>query len=219
MKINEVLKFFVPKDNDFFPLFDGQSKCILKASELLMELILEKKPIETKLSIFTQIKDLEHEGDSFTQKIYDHLNESFITPFDREDMHELASKLDDVLDNIHGVSKRIQWYKPKYKRISEEIKNFSIIINKAAKELEVCVSHLKDMNGNVDLIRLSCSNINTIEREADDIFYKYMSDLFDSETDPIELIKRKDIISSLERTVDVTEDVSDIIKTILIKNV
>lgn len=220
MDINKMLKFFVPVDNEFFPLFEGQAKCIVKASELLVELLAgEKKTSEERAVIFSKIKDIEHEGDSFTLKVYDHLNESFITPFDREDIQELASKLDDVLDNIHAVSKKIKCFKPKHKKITDEVKRFTTIINEASKEIEFSVSHLRDASSNRVKIRESCSKINNLEREADDIFYKYMSDLFDNEQDSIELIKREKIMSALEKTVDITEDVSDIIKTILIKNV
>jgi hypothetical protein len=219
MKFNDLLKFFVPTDNEFFPLFEGQAKCILQASELLMELIVTKKTNEEKDEIFNKIRDIEHEGDSFTHQVYDRLSVSFITPFDREDIHQLASTLDDVLDSIHAVSKRIQWYKPKHKKISEEIKTFTTIINEAAKEIEFSVHHLRDASKNQEKIQECCINLNTLENKADEIFYKYMDDLFETETDCIQVIKKKDIMSTLEKTVDLAEDVSDIIKTILIKNV
>ena len=218
MKLNDLLKFFVPIDNEFFPLFEGQAKCILRASELLIDLMNIKKTPEEKIIICNQIKDIEHEGDSFTHQVYDRLNTSFITPFDREDIHQLASTL-DVLDNIHAVSKRIQWYKPKHKKISEEMKNFTSIINESAKEIEFSVIHLRDASKNKEKIQQCCINLNTLENKADEIFYKYMDDLFETETDCIQVIKKKDIMSCLESTVDRAEDVSDIIKTILIKNV
>jgi uncharacterized protein len=217
MNFNYFLKFFVPINDEFYPMFEGQSKCILKASELLLELVNIKKTPEEKNEIFIKIKEIEHEGDSFTQEIYNHLNQSFITPFDREDIHELASKLDDVLDNIHAISKRIQWYKPKFKKISDEWKNFTGIIHESAKEIEISIMLLRNTSKNIGKIRLSCSNINVLERKADEIFYKYMSDLFEEETDCIEVVKKKDIIMALENTVNSAEDVSDIIKTILIK--
>ena len=131
----------------------------------------------------------------------------------------MASTLDDVLDNIHAVSKRIQWYKPKHKKISEEMKNFTSIINESAKEIEFSVIHLRDASKNKEKIQQCCINLNTLENKADEIFYKYMDDLFETETDCIQVIKKKDIMSCLESTVDRAEDVSDIIKTILIKNV
>ena len=103
MKINDVLKFFVPKDESFFPLYEGQAKCILEGAKLLSDLILQTKEEERNLT-FNKIRDVEGEGDVFTHRIYEQLNKSFLTPFDREDIHALASHLDDVLDYIYAVS-------------------------------------------------------------------------------------------------------------------
>lgn len=219
MNLNFILKFLVPRGDNFFPLFEGQANCIVRSSELLMEVINIKKTPEEKIEIFNKIKDIEHEGDSFVRQINELLNTSFITPFDSEDIHELVSTLDDVIDNIHAISKRIQWYKPKYKKISDEVKSFASIINESAKEIETVIILLKDYNKKNKEMKINCDNLNTLERKADEIYYKYMSDLFDTETDPIEVIKKKDIIKALESTVNRAEDVSNIIRTILIKNV
>jgi uncharacterized protein len=220
MKINNLLKFFVPQDNSFFPLYEGQAKCILEGAKLLNDLILQKTDEERGI-IFNKIRDIESEGDIFTHQIYEQLNKSFLTPFDREDIHALASHLDDVLDYIYAVSQRIQWYKPKPKKISEEFKNFVIVINSMAKEIEVAVTHLRDASKNKEKILQSCITLNTLENEADRIFYAYMSALFENKNDEhiLEIIKNKDIFQTLEKTADAAEDVSDIIKTILIKSV
>ena len=127
MKIREIidkfLKMAVPQDNSFSPLFESQAKCILASAKLLNDLIYTKTEEERQL-IFNQIRALETEADGYTHNIYDHLNVSFLTPFDREDIHALASHLDDVIDRIYAISQRIQWYKPKAKKISEEFKKF-----------------------------------------------------------------------------------------------
>lgn len=220
MKINDVLKFFVPKDESFFPLYEGQAKCILEGAKLLNDIIYQKTDEEREI-IFNKIRDIETEGDTYTHKIYEQLNKSFLTPFDREDIHALASHLDDVLDYIYAVSQRIQWYKPKPKKISEEFKNFVIVINSMSKEIETAVIHLRDASKNKEKILQSCINLNSLENEADRIFYAYMSALFENKSDEhmLEIIKNKDIFQTLEKTADAAEDVSDIIKTILIKNV
>jgi len=219
-KINAGLKFFVPKDESFFPLFENQARCTLEASKLLNDLIYQKTDQERE-AIFNKIKELESEADNYTHKVYEQLNVSFLTPFDREDVHALASHLDDVLDYIYAVSQRIQWYKPKPKKISEEFKNFVTVIGKMAEEVEVAVFHLRDAGKNKELILQSCINLNSLENEADRIFYAYMSALFENKADEnfLEIIKNKDIFQTLEKCADAAEDVSDIIKTILIKNV
>lgn len=219
-KINAGLKFLVPKDESFFPLFESQARCTLAASKLLNDLIYQKTDLERE-AIFNKIKELEGEADNYTHKVYEQLNVSFLTPFDREDVHALASHLDDVLDYIYAVSQRIQWYKPKPKKISEEFKNFVTVIGKMAEEVEVAVFHLRDAAKNKELILQSCINLNSLENEADRIFYAYMSQLFENKADEnfLEIIKNKDIFQTLEKCADAAEDVSDIIKTILIKNV
>jgi len=220
MKINDILKFLVPQDNSFFPLFENQSRCISAAAKLLNELII-KRADEEREEIIRRIKEIEIEGDNYTHQIYNELNKSFLTPFDREDIHTLASALDDVLDYIYAVSQRIQWYKPKPKKISEEFKNFVIVVNKMAGEIEFSILHLRDASKNKEKILQSCINLNSLENEADRIFYAYMSQLFENKSDEhiLEIIKNKDIIQTMEKTTDAAEDVSDIVKTILIKNV
>ncbi|MDP1622793.1 MAG: DUF47 family protein [Bacteroidales bacterium] len=220
MNFNDFIKWFVPKNESFFPFFEGEAKCIVQASELLYDMLTTKKTSEERLEILKQIKKIEYDGDVFTHGVYEQLDKSFLTPFDREDIHQLASSLDDVLDYIHAVGQRIYWYKPKPKKIGEEIKDFAGIIKESAIEIESAVFHLRNANKNKSKILQSCINLNTLENKADDLFFIYMSDLFeDEDKDAIDIIKRKDIISTLEQCVDAAEDVSDIIKTILIKNV
>ena len=220
MKINDLLKFLVPTDESFFPLFEGQANCTSEGAKLLSELIYQKTDEERQI-IFNKIKDIEGAGDVFTHRIYEQLNKSFLTPFDREDIHSLASHIDDVLDYIYAVSQRIQWYKPKPKKISEEFKNFVEVITKMAGEIQVAVHLLRDASMNKERILQACITLNTLENEADRIFYAYMSSLFENKNDDhiLEIIKNKDIFQTLEKCADAAEDVSDIIKTILIKNV
>ncbi len=220
MNFNDFVKWFVPKNESFFPFFESEAKCIVQASEHLYEMLTTKKTPEESLEILLKIKEIENEGDEFTHGIYEQLDKSFLTPFDREDIHRLASSLDDVLDYIYAVSQRIYWYKPKPKKVRDEIKNFAALIKESAIEIEISVLHLRDASRNKSKILTSCVNLNTLENQADELFFRYMSDLFeDQEKDTIDIIKNKDIISTLEQCVDAAEDVSDIIKTILIKNV
>lgn len=220
MKLNDIVKYLVPRDESFFPLFERQANCAAAGSRLLNDLIYQKTDEERQI-IFNKIKDVENEGDVYTHNVYEQLNKSFLTPFDREDIHALASHIDDVLDYIYAVSQRIQWYKPKPKKISEEFKNFVTVINKMTGEMQIAVHFLRDASTNKEKILQSCINLNTLENEADRIFYAYMSSLFENKSEDhiLEIIKNKDIFQTLEKTADAAEDVSDIIKTILIKNV
>lgn len=217
MHIDSLLKFFVPQDNSFFPLFEGEAKCTLQAARLLNDYIYKTNEAERD-QLFILIKELEIESDSYTHKVYDRLNQSFLTPFDREDIHALASKIDDVLDLIYAVSQRLQWYKFPAEKISEEFKNFVKVVNKMAEEIKVAVSYLPDYLKNKEKIYQSCIVLNTLEEECDRIFYAYMSQLFNLD-DTKEIVKKKDIFQTIEKVADAAEDVSDVLKTILIKNV
>ncbi|HUX57884.1 MAG TPA: DUF47 family protein [Bacteroidales bacterium] len=214
MNIDKILKFFVPKDHSFFPLFESAAQNLVQASELLKEL-MASKGIEEHERINKAIKDLEHIGDVITDKTYEQLNKSFITPFDREDIHELTAHIDDVVDYINGISRRICLYKPK--KIIPVYIEMAEIIYQGAKELETAIHCLKDPIANKEKIASSCAKVSALEHHADETYYIGISDLFDNEEDPKELLKNNKIIETLERCVDEEEDVADTLKAILVK--
>jgi predicted phosphate transport protein (TIGR00153 family) len=162
-----------------------------------------------------EIKDVEHIGDEITDKTYMQLNKSFITPFDREDIHELTARIDDVVDSINGIARRICLYKPK--NLMPVYKEMADSIYEAAKEIEICVHCLNDAAANKDVITKACDKVKEIEHKADEYYYVAISELFDKEKDPAELLKNNKILEILERCVDEEEDVTDTIKSILIK--
>ena len=215
MNLDNILKFFVPQDNSFFPLFEENSRILLKASELLKDL-MKLETVEDRMKTIKEIKSVEHDGDDVTHKIFQQLNKSFITPFDREDIQELASSLDDVIDYINGTAQRIELYKPKI--FMPVFVEMAEVINQAAIEIGVSLNGLQHAGKNKDKIIQSCINLNTLENRADDLHHTGLSELFEKETDTIELIKKKDILTSLEKAIDRCEDVADVIQTIIIKN-
>jgi len=214
MNLDYLLKFFVPKDTAFFPLFEHDVKILVKAAELFKTL-MDTHEIEQREPIIKQIKALELEGDEVTHEIYSQLNKSFITPFDREDIHELATSIDDVLDHLNGASQRILLYKPKL--LIPDVKEFTELIHQAAKEIEFSVNGLRNAAKNKDKVIQSCNVLKTIENKGDNLYQMGISRLFDEEKDTIELIKTKEILATLEKAINKAEDVSDVIKTILIK--
>ncbi len=214
MNIDSILKFFVPKDHSFYPLFEEAAGNLVKASELLIQL-MSTTDMDEHEKINKEIKDVEHLGDEVTDKAYLQLNKSFITPFDREDIHELTSHIDDVVDSINGISRRICLYKPK--KLMPVYKEMAEIIYLAAKEIEICVHCLNDAAANKAKITKSCERVTEIEHKADEYYYVAIAELFDKEKDPAELMKNNKILEILERCVDEEEDVTDTIKAILIK--
>lgn len=214
MNLDKILKFFVPKDNSFFLIFEEDVKNLITTSELLITLI-SAEDIEKREDIIKQIKVLENKGDEITLKIYDTLNTNFITPFDRGDIHELASNIDDVLDTINGIGQRFQLYKPK--KGLPIFKDMAEVIHQAAIEIDIAVKYLRNAGSNKQKILQACINLNTLENKADDIYHEGISKLFEEEKNAHELIKNKAILEILEKCADKAEDISDTIKGILVK--
>lgn len=214
MNIDSVLKFFVPKDHSFFPLFESDAQNLVKAAELLRELLASTDAVEHE-KYYKIIRDVEHVGDEITIKTYEQLNKSFITPFDREDIHELTANIDDVVDSINGIARRICLYKPK--KMMPIYKEMAEFIFEGAKEIEAAIHCLKDPVSNKGKITRACARVTAIEHEADEIYFVGVSELFEKEEDPKELIKNNKILEILERCVDEEEDVTDTLKAILIK--
>jgi hypothetical protein len=214
MNIDKFLKFFVPKDHSFHPLFEAGAKNLVKAAGLLKQLI-SAAGVEERERIYKEIKEVEHIGDQITDQTYLQLNKSFITPFDREDIHELTSNIDDVVDSINGIGRRICLYKPK--SLMPVYIHMADMIYDAAREIETCIHHLYDAAANKTVITEACEKVEEIEHKADEYYYESISELFENEKDPSELIKSNKILETLERCVDEEEDVTDTIKSILIK--
>jgi len=213
MSISDFLKIFVPQDKKFFVLFDKNAENAVKAATLLNQMVMNYD--ESKMELLTvQIKQLESSADDVTHEIFDELNSTFITPFDREDIHDLCSKIDDVIDLINSSAQKIKLYH--LKRLPDQFADLSDLILQATREMQLAVGGLKNMK-ELHLIKRSCIRINEIENQADDIYYMGISDFFINQKDAIELIKEKEILSTLEMATDSAEDVSDVIKTILVK--
>ena len=214
MNIDKFLKIFVPKDHSFFPLFESDAENLVKAAEQLV-LLMKTTNLEEWEKIYKEIKDIEHIGDEITNNTYQQLNKSFITPFDREDIHELTAHIDDVVDSINGIARRICLYKPK-KLIPVYIE-LSELILEGAKHIESAIHALKDAGNNRKIIMEACDRVKEIEHNADDAYFSGVTDLFENENDSKELLKKNKILEILERCVDEEEDVTDTLKAILIK--
>jgi hypothetical protein len=195
-------------------MFESDAQNLVKAAELLKE-ILASADVAEHERLYKEIRDIEHIGDDITNKTYEQLNKSFITPFDREDIHELTANIDDVVDSINGIARRICLYKPK--KMMPIYKELAELVYEGAKEVETAIHCLKDPVSNKEKISLACSIVTAIEHKADEIYFTGVSELFEKEEDPKELIKNNKILEMLERCVDEEEDVTDTLKSILIK--
>jgi predicted phosphate transport protein (TIGR00153 family) len=208
------LSRLVPQDRHFFPMFEDLSGLVLKAAATLQEVLEHDDPVKHK-DLLKQIKEYETQCDEITQKVFDELDKSFITPFDREDMNQLTSSLDSVADSMNGVSQRIRYYRPT--NIPSEFKNFGKLILNGCTHINTAISELKNLKKPEKILK-ACRKMSEIERSADDIYHSTISDIFKKEKDAIELIKQKEILETMERTTDRIENVSDILKTIVLKS-
>ena len=211
---NSFLNRLTPKEPKFFPLLQGLAEIILKVSDLLIECIESNNP-EMAMEYYKKIKELERDGDKLSNRIFEELNSTFITPFDREDIHHLAGKLDDVTDEINSCAKRIAFYKPKSLPedalvLAKMIKEGAVFIAKAVDELDV-------LKKSPAKIKEYCNELHLMENRADDAYQQFIIKLFEEEKDGIEIIKLKEIVYELEKTTDVEEHVGKIIKTIIVK--
>jgi uncharacterized protein len=199
----------IPKDTSFFRMFAAMSENLIAGARALTNLFADYRDVEFKID---SIRKIEREGDELTHAILTKLNQTFITPFDREDIYQLASKLDDVLDFIHTATTRILIY-----RITDPppaAAELAKIILMQSEELQKAVS-LMQKNGN---ILVHCVEINRLENEADNVAQQAIASLFEHEKDPITLIKIKELIEFLERATDKAEDVANVLEAVVLKN-
>jgi len=214
MSLNNIFQYFIPKDKKFFPLFEKSSANLIELGKALNEAV-NTDDLSSRKELFKKIEDLEHTGDDITHQIYLELGKNFITPFDREDIHELASAIDDVADYIHDSANRMNLYQ--VTEMTEPIKELAAFILEGVTVLSVAVHELRNLR-NIHKITDACVRINSVENKADYVFDKAVGDLFEFEKDAIKLIKYKEVLNALERATDMCEDVANVLETILVKN-
>ena len=202
---------FIPRETKFFDLCSEIASNVVESARVLSD-FLHSYDYERLPAVVQQIKDLEHRGDEMTHRLMIKLNQTFITPFDREDIHLLASSLDDVLDFINGASDRLATYK--ITQPSPSAKVLAAIILKQAEELAKAVSLLdKDHR-----VLEHCVEVNRLENEADGVSREAIGRLFDHEQDPITLIKLKELLEILELATDKAEDAANVLEAVVLKN-
>jgi predicted phosphate transport protein (TIGR00153 family) len=214
MSFSNVLQLFVPKDRVFFPLFQKATQNLVVISNTLVQMVNAVDPNQRRVLI-KEIERLEHVGDNVTHEMFNELSANFITPFDREDMHELITSLDDIVDFIHGSAKRIDLYKIEV--ISPAMIKLAELIQTSANELHIAISEMANKK-NVHKIKEACVRINSIENHADDVFDTAIAGLFENEKDAIVIIKIKEVLAALETATDKCEDAANVLQTIIVKN-
>ncbi len=208
------MQLFVVKERKFYPLYVRQAELTESAAKLLGELMGEAKP-ENRGKFFEQIRVLEKEGDRITARIYQELNKSFVTPFDREDINKLASQMDDLLDHIHDSARRIVLYSPV--RIDISLTAIQELVLEDTHLLAGVMNDLENLRKKPAPAEERCRAVKVNEQKADGFYEAYMSTLFTNEKNFSELLKLKNIVQALEDTADAANDVANTVKGIIIK--
>lgn len=200
---------FMRKDATFFDMFSEIARNLIGGSQALVQLFDD---YSSRSNQTAEIKRIEHVGDELTHSVLRKLNQTFITPFDREDIHHLASSLDDVLDFVNGAAERTLLYKimsppPAAAKLSK-------LIFSQCEQLCIAVSHLRQ---NGDILE-RCIEIKRLENEADSVSREAIGKLFEVEKDPLNLLKTKELIEVLETATDKAEDAANVLETVILKN-
>jgi predicted phosphate transport protein (TIGR00153 family) len=202
---------FLPKQFNFFDLFDKQVDYTVKAANYFKELVSKGNIDETSLK---KMEAIEHEGDEVAHDIFEHLNKTFITPFDREDIHALAKELDNITDMINTIVSRLVIYK--LTSVDKNLIEFSSVIEKSVSAVSCAVKSLRNIKNSKSLMD-SCVEINRLENVGDAMRDKVLAKLFETEKDPITVIKLKEIYEDAETILDICEDVTHVVGAILLK--
>jgi predicted phosphate transport protein (TIGR00153 family) len=213
MGFNSILKIFLPKDRVFFQLFESVAEELVKMGEKLKQVVYETD-FDKRANYIKEIEDMEHINDDYTHNIFTELGKNFITPFDREDIHYLASALDDIADYIYASAKKINFYRvnpndPGIQKMAELIAVGCVHVQKAVTELR----NMKNIRNITDALVA----INSIENQADDIFDTSIERLFANEPDAKEVIKKREIYQVMEIVTDKCEDAGNVIESIIVK--
>jgi len=213
MGINNIMKIFMPKDRIFYSLFEEVADGVSKIGRLLKNVVSEPDA-DKRAALVSKVEEQEHVNDDLTHQIFTELGRNFITPFDREDIHYLASSLDDICDYIYSAAKKINFYKVNpndtgIQKLADLIVEGTIQVNAAIHELR----NMRDMRKITDAL----VKINSIENQADDVFDMSIDRLFENEPDAKEVIKKREIYQVMETVTDKCEDAANVIESIIIK--
>ncbi len=213
MGINNFGRFFMPKNKVFYELFEMVAEKVHEMGIKLKEMVSEPDN-NRRAAILAQIEDLEHKNDDNTHRIFTELGRNFITPFDREDIHYLATALDDICDYIYASSKKINFYNVNPNDIG--IQKMADLILSGSIEIKKAVMGLRDMK-NLREMTEAMVKVNSIENQADDVFDMSIEMLFQQENDFKEVIKKREIYQVMEIVTDKCEDAANVIESIIIK--
>jgi uncharacterized protein len=206
-----VMRLF-PKEETFFKYFDELAEKIEEGSKLFLEMAQTSDYSDARVA---RLKEIEHEADNITHKTYERMHKTFLMPIDREDIYALVNNMDSIIDCIESTAVLINLYK--IKKSSDEIIKQAKILNDTTRKGKSIIHALRDMK-NSEILLAGCVEIHSLENAGDIVLRTAIANLFQCEKDPIELVKRKEIIEHLEEAIDACEKVSNTVEGIVLKN-
>jgi len=206
------MKFLLPKEPAFAEKFQAMSGCLTEITAIFQEFVTNYRDFD---HYWQRSKEIEHKGDTITHEIINLLNKSFITPFDREDIYQLSHEFDDVIDLLENTLHNIYLYEVPVKK--SFVDDFSVLIGKATVALNTLIKELFVHQKYTDSIWKLICEIHNLEDEGDLVYHRELRNLLNGEKDPILVIKWKDILATLERIMDVYQDLSNTVEGIIVK--
>ena len=214
MRLDKFIQRLLPRDEKFFTMLEESTSNLQMTSDVLKRLALATNPREQS-KLVEEIKEMEHRGDTITHRIFSQLNATFVTPLDREDIHLLASALDDILDHIDGSAHRVVLYS--IKKFPPAMIRLCDVLHLSIAELHRGIGLMRNLHDTERLEEVFLK-VNQYENDADDIFEQAIADLFKKEKNPIQIIKLKEVYVGLETATDKCEDVANVLEGIMIKH-
>ena len=203
---------FLPKEYSFFDFFEQHASTCVEGTQVLLHLL---RDVGDAAAYAKTIKDIEHAGDTITHHTLETLHKTFITPLDRDEIHQLISGMDDILDLVDATGQRLVMYD--IQEVTPEAHELGAVLLEAVTQVQEAVRGLRGLKYPMDVLKL-CVEINRLENEGDAILRKSMARLFKESTDPIYIIKWKEIYEFLENALDSCEDVANLIEGIVLEH-
>jgi len=214
MLIDRLVRFFLPRQGQFFNLLEGIAGKIEASATVFTELMNANSRAQIE-AVAARLKPIETEADELSHQLYGELDRTFVTPIDREDLAALAKALDDVVDGMEHTAAFAALYR--LEQLTEPMRQLVRITAEAARELARAVCHLRKF-GDAELIRGPTVAVHTLENEADAVYRRAIAELFSNGMAPSELVRQKDMLFSLEQGIDQCEDAMDVIRSVVVKN-
>jgi predicted phosphate transport protein (TIGR00153 family) len=200
---------WLPRDEKFFDLFEALAARLSRSAELLQQLLARPEEMG---ELVAAIKEVEHQADELTRSVIERIDKSFVTPIDREDIHMLTSRLDEVIDLVDGTARRAMMFQ--IREVREPAKRIASLIVKAAELIHSGVKEIRRPKAVAEI----AGQLKMIEEEGDAMYQQAVGDLFRGSPDALEVLKWKEVYDKLEDTLDQCEDVANTLESISIKN-